>query len=1221
MRRALRVLAIAVLTLCVLLVLVWCFRQQLLVPLLRPRLEATIAAALGARAVSIGSFEGDWLTGIDLGDLAIVATQPPLTIRGARLEASYALPALIRGDLAGLLRASMTIAEAELDLRSPAGDAVPAGRGGEPFDALSQAPLLRLLSDGASVQVGRLRLLAPGGERSGPLALELRPGHGARDLVGAFAGVDLRLRVSPSPDEPLLAARIDAGKPGELLDLFGLGAGVTGGALHAEVEVHDAPWRLGARIDLRELVHGDQRLAASHIAGGLDASGLTVERASLDLPGMTAELHAVRIPDPFGATAGVRQSLAGEFAVRVDDLSAHAALLPASWRDLLPIRGELRGRAVDGRLQLDPCQLSGRGVQLQIERGSFPLVADDWQAAEGSLRGILTLDVFTHDLPWLGTTTASGRIAIAASGSAREPLVAAELDLGACRSERGSVAGAAGTLRIGAASLEAERLLVQELRIAGIGSEAPVRARIDAGCRFRQGELDPDSLHLRLDLDSAVLDDLLTPILAARGLGAAPRGAASLHLQARHGAEGLVVQALRVRSAATSPILVVLDGEGVLPLRWTGAAVQGLEAGEFVLRTRVERPAVDAVPPVTVAGTLHFGAGAAGVRELAITAGPVSLRGEIAMARGLAALLDPAVDVAATELRGELALDAVDLATLPTAWFGGLEVSGSLAGTVRVAGPAGRLALELRLALTDGGMVAAGVPVLTAASLRLGLMPGEPAASVLLLSATGAAWLGPEFEPNRSIAFTVNGRCDENGTTLAPTTLQVGGGEVAIELASSLRHTDLRALLDGSASIGAATLTGRLGLQGFSLVQMPAAWQSAVDVRGVVDGEVELGGTLATALGPGLVRSSRLRLRDGELKVGNMPRLEHLAAEVALTPRELTLRSFTATLGAGRLDLQGSLRPRGSFSASLADAELDLRLTGEDVLLYRADGARLRATVNVAATGTLHAVALNGEVLLGRGSKFVRRLSLLPDLSLRGGATAEEGIRLFAVPPPIGDRIALDVAIQTREPFELRTYVVDGELDVAARLLGTAAMPRLEGNLATRGGTLRLPGANLRIASGLLTFSRDEPLFPRLLVQAEGKRMGITVAMAVTGRYDRPEFQLSSVPPLPPEDLLVLLTTGQLPSTLAGRGSEAQARVVGGYLAREIFESYFGSDSTEKGSSPFDRLTVESGREVSKNGVESVVVEYELLPDLAVQAERDQYEEYNVGLVLRFRFR
>jgi hypothetical protein len=154
----------------------------------------------------------------------------------------------------------------------------------------------------------------------------------------------------------------------------------------------------------------------------------------------------------------------------------------------------------------------------------------------------------------------------------------------------------------------------------------------------------------------------------------------------------------------------------------------------------------------------------------------------------------------------------------------------------------------------------------------------------------------------------------------------------------------------------------------------------------------------------------------------------------------------------------------------------------------------------------------------------------------------------------------------------------------------------------------------------VLTFTPANPLYPEVLVRAGGKRMGIQITATMTGRYDRPEVLLSSVPPLPPQDLITLLTTGQLPSTLTEHGMQGQARLVGGYLAQEVIEAWFGSDSTERGDSIFDRLTIESGREVSTNGVESLLVELALNDRFALQAERDKYEDYNMGVVLRFRF-
>src|SRR5690606_32377453 len=132
----------------------------------------------------------------------------------------------------------------------------------------------------------------------------------------------------------------------------------------------------------------------------------------------------------------------------------------------------------------------------------------------------------------------------------------------------------------------------------------------------------------------------------------------------------------------------------------------------------------------------------------------------------------------------------------------------------------------------------------------------------------------------------------------------------------------------------------------------------------------------------------------------------------------------------------------------------------------------------------------------------------------------------------------------------------------------------------------------------------------------------IDLTATATGRIDDIEVFLSSLPPLTQDELLVLVSTGARPETLRQRGLRGQATLVGGYLAQEILDFYFGSDSTEREESLIDRFHFYSGREISRNGVESLTVDFDLDSDgrFALQAERDMYEDYNMGVVWRIRF-
>ncbi|HEX6812082.1 MAG TPA: translocation/assembly module TamB domain-containing protein [Planctomycetota bacterium] len=1225
-RRALRVLLWCLLVLAALLLLLWSFRESLLAPLLRPRLEAELATTLGAQRVSIGALGGDWFGAIDVKDVVVEGAAPPLReVRGLRLEARYSLPDLLAGDLTGLHAVAVTAAEVELDLRPQAG-----GQGSpepaQPFDPRACARWLRLLPEGARVHVDRLRVAAPHGERLGPLDATLPAGAGGRRLAVSYAGLRAELR-SAAPgaaaDAVALEVTCDAADPGALLDLFGLGGGVRGGTMHAELGLRLEPLLLEARIDLADLVHGDERLAKSRVIARLDRKTLAIERASLDLPGVAVELQELALPSPF-VTRGVDvRELAGRFAVRFDDLSPHAALLPQAVQELLPIRGHLAGSATRGMLRLDASELQTRGARLRIESGAVPLASDDWRAARGSVRCSLLLDAFATRLPGLGAATASGRVDATVEGSVSEPRLEVRLDLGECRSEPCSFASAHGFVHADATGAVIEALRVQQLTAAALGSQAPTNVVLDASCALRAGRIDTDSLVAKLELVSLVPSDLLAPIFAVQGLGPPPEGMTTLQLHARHDRRGIAVDSLHVRSAPGSPFEVAIDGEGTLPLHWSGTGAPAvLAAGALVLRVSASRAELrPEVPPIDFEGTLRLDSGSARLGELGLAFGPARLRGELTASYGLASLLDPAADVAMAPLQLAIDLEQFDLARLPsigaTPWLGGARLQGLVAGRVRVTGTARQPQPDVLLTLAGGAVAGEGLPALTGAQLRLEVTAGDPAAEEILVAASASATLDEALGLDRQLAFEARARCGERGTTLDPSVLKIGGGELTLELASNLRRSDLLA-----GALDRTSLAGTVRLREFALEKLPRQLLGVDSLHGIVSGELTLDGAPGAPFGLQTLHEARLSLRDGELKAAAVPRIEHLAAELTADRHEIVLRSLTGVLGAGRFSAKGSLRQTGQrLVDAFDDAALELQLDGEEVLLHRAEGAKVRANVHTTVSGTPRALAVRGDVLLGRGTKYVRRISMLPDLAAHQGAAASVGLQLGGMPPALGDRIDLDVSLKTREPVEVRTNLVDGDIDVAARLRGTGTAPRLEGTMAMRRGTLRFPGANLAVDSALLTFTRSNPLFPEIVVNATGRRMGIVVSMSVAGRYDRPQIHLSSVPTLPPQDLIVLLTTGQLPSTIVERGPVGQARFVGGYLAQEVFEKYFGSESTERGPSLFDRLTIETGREISKNGTESVVIEYELVPRFSVQVERDAYEDYNLGLVLRFRFR
>jgi len=139
---------------------------------------------------------------------------------------------------------------------------------------------------------------------------------------------------------------------------------------------------------------------------------------------------------------------------------------------------------------------------------------------------------------------------------------------------------------------------------------------------------------------------------------------------------------------------------------------------------------------------------------------------------------------------------------------------------------------------------------------------------------------------------------------------------------------------------------------------------------------------------------------------------------------------------------------------------------------------------------------------------------------------------------------------------------------------------------------------------------------------------GYDVTVALTGDFDQPTIELSSAPSLAPDELLLLVLSGQPPSI--GGGIEAAGQSVALYVAKDLLRGWFtsGGFEEEDRESYLDRLEVVTGRDISGSGVLTVEGTYRLREGLARERdavylvmERDSFEDYNVGLRLVLRLK
>ncbi|MGE3171370.1 MAG: translocation/assembly module TamB domain-containing protein [Planctomycetota bacterium] len=542
---------------------------------------------------------------------------------------------------------------------------------------------------------------------------------------------------------------------------------------------------------------------------------------------------------------------------------------------------------------------------------------------------------------------------------------------------------------------------------------------------------------------------------------------------------------------------------------------------------------------------------------------------------------------------------------------GELEVDGVVgdlgAGDWRAAVRAADVRMQLRTLSLAPWLGLAGVDAGEAhASGTLAWNPAEAPPLRLQLEASTPRLPGAVREQAARVALALEGAADG----IRVTELRAILGDLVVAGRGSLASSPQR-LLDEPQSILDAPIAFEVTVPTTDLSQLPKEQLGLAMLDGRLGAVLRLGGT-ARQPEPTI----DLDFAGGSLLTADGQRLDAIAAKLQVTADAVVLERVEASRGRGPVAITGAFRAPGPLWSHWAAGEVDLQVRGENVLLHRKAGLKVRADLDVAAKGPLADFAVTGEVRL-LDSKLLARIPLL-ELNRTGGRSTATGITIPGVDlgPQVGAH--LDVRVLTAEPFAIRNNVVDGAFDVELAVRGSLQQPLLEGTVSGPEARLILPGIRLRANTLLVEFPRGNSQFPQLTVNARGRRHGYDVQVIVRGRYDRPEVLLSSDPPLPAEDLVVLVTTGARPESL--RGTAGVSTVLGAYLAQELADWIFGSESTEAKESFLDRFTIETGAEMSQGGTESVVVEFRVLDHVFLQGERDVYEDLNMGVVYRVRF-
>lgn len=394
--------------------------------------------------------------------------------------------------------------------------------------------------------------------------------------------------------------------------------------------------------------------------------------------------------------------------------------------------------------------------------------------------------------------------------------------------------------------------------------------------------------------------------------------------------------------------------------------------------------------------------------------------------------------------------------------------------------------------------------------------------------------------------------------------------------------------------------TGNLRVPRANLAPFARLWPEIIAPQG----HVEINATVT----PGLQLGGSVLLEGAATRpLATLGPLSDLRSEIDLSGRQVRVRTFSGIIGGEPFRIEGTL-DFGQRNPESGLPVIDLTLDALNIPLARRPDLIVRADLDLAITGGTNAPpVVSGEVRL-RDSVFLSDLaSLIPG----GVEQPQQRPPYFSIELEPLASFGLDLRVSGTEFLKVRTPFFRGDISANFRIEGTLQNPAALGEVTIASGVVQFPFANLRVTQGAVTLTSQDPYRPELFVTASARTLGYEVKMEVRGKADAPVLEFSSVPPLNSEQVLLMLTSGEVPRQTGAFSQKQRAGRLALFLGRNLLSEFTGGAGTA------DRLTVESGQDVSESGRQTYAMEYRLSDDWSIVGEYDRFGEFNVALKWR----
>ncbi|HEX8897929.1 MAG TPA: translocation/assembly module TamB domain-containing protein, partial [Chthoniobacterales bacterium] len=361
--------------------------------------------------------------------------------------------------------------------------------------------------------------------------------------------------------------------------------------------------------------------------------------------------------------------------------------------------------------------------------------------------------------------------------------------------------------------------------------------------------------------------------------------------------------------------------------------------------------------------------------------------------------------------------------------------------------------------------------------------------------------------------------------------------------------------------------------------------------------DVNINGTIAK---PQLSGSGEITINMMRFTNTTLPSLSGFHSRMTFAVDVLHFERVNGDLAGGPFSVSGQV----TFP-KLTEPNLDFQVKAESVLVARNDTLTARADADVRVVGPLKAATVTGNVGL-TNSSLLKNLDLIP-IGLPGRPPPQppsDRPDFSVTEPPIRDW-KFDLAVKTKDPFQIRGNLATGGAIGDLHVTGTGLHPQLEGTVRLQNVEATLPFSRLEISSGLLYFDPSDSFNPKIDLQGTSLIRDYTVHVYVYGTSLAPEAVFTSEPPLPQEEIISLLATGTTRQELVGNNSVLAGRAAM-LLVQQLYRNVFKKGEPTKSNSVFNKLDVDVGNVDPRTGQQTATArlrlneQFVLIGDLGV---------------------